>query len=279
MDGDLRIIKLANMFAKDNNIVYTYGLEKADELKKKENIIFCSKLDEAMQKAQIIVGPIPFSSDGREINAPFSNNQITVGELTQKLEKKMLIAGAIAPHICEIMQYKNCRVVDIMKKEEVAILNAISTAEGAIQVMIQNTDTIIHGSKILILGFGRITKVLAKKLEGLSAKVTCTARKSEDLSWIRAYGYNYINTNEIEQNLSQYDIIINTIPNMILNKEKLQYVRKDTLLLDLASNPGGIDREEAKNKQLKLIWALALPGKVAPVTTAEIIKDAIYSCL
>lgn len=267
------------MFAKDNNIVYTYGLEKADELKKKENIIFCSKLDEAMQKAQIIVGPIPFSSDGREINAPFSNNQITVGELTQKLEKKMLIAGAIAPHICEIMQYKNCRVVDIMKKEEVAILNAISTAEGAIQVMIQNTDTIIHGSKILILGFGRITKVLAKKLEGLSAKVTCTARKSEDLSWIRAYGYNYINTNEIEQNLSQYDIIINTIPNMILNKEKLQYVRKDTLLLDLASNPGGIDREEAKNKQLKLIWALALPGKVAPVTTAEIIKDAIYSCL
>ena len=36
--GDLRIIKLAKMLAEDGNQVYTYGVEKAEELKENENI-------------------------------------------------------------------------------------------------------------------------------------------------------------------------------------------------------------------------------------------------
>ena len=164
-----------------------------------------------------------------------------------------------------------------MEKEEVAILNAISTAEGAIEVAISNTEKVLHGSNILILGFGRIGKVLAKKLEGLSAKVTCAARKNEDFAWIRAYGYNTENINDLGENLSKYDLIINTVPYLIINKERLEYIKKDCLLIDLASNPGGIDFKEAEAMNIKCIWALALPGKVAPVTTAEILKDAIYN--
>ena len=76
-------------------------------------------------------------------------------------------------------------------------------------------------------------------------------------------------------NLAEYDIIINTVPHLILNSEKMEYVRKDCLLIDLASNPGGIDKRAAKERELKLIWALALPGKVAPVTSAEHIKRII----
>ena len=66
---------------------------------------------------------------------------------------------------------------------------------------------------------------------------------------------------------------------MMIDKKKLTYVREDTLLIDLASAPGGIDMEAAKKKGIKAIWALALPGKVAPITTAEIIKDSIYNVL
>ena len=166
-----------------------------------------------------------------------------------------------------------------MKREELAVLNTISTAEGAIEIAIANTNKIIHGSKVLILGFGRIGKVLARKLAGLSAKVTCAARKDEDLAWIKAYGHNEININTLGENLGEFDIIINTVPHLILNKERMQYVKEDCLLIDLASNPGGIDKKEAKERNLKLIWALALPGKVAPVTTAEFIKDTIYNIL
>ena len=35
----------------------------------------------------------------------------------------------------------------------------------------------------------------------------------------------------------------------------------------------------AKEKGLQLVWALSLPGKVAPTTTAEFIKDTIYNIL
>ena len=56
----------------------------------------------------------------------------------------------------------------------------------------------------------------------------------------------------------------------------MKYIKKDTLLIDLASNPGGIDKNEAKDKGLKLIHALGLPGKIAPVSSAKFIKKIIY---
>lgn len=280
MVGDLRIIKLANMLAKDGNIIYTYGLEKAKELKENSTIKFCSTLEEIVDKdIDIAIGPIPFSSDGKSINMPFSNQKLQVKELLDKLNKKTLIAGSISTQVCEIAKDKNIDIIDIMKREELAVLNTIATAEGTIQIAIENTEKIIHGSEILILGFGRVGKILAKKMEALSAKVTCAVRRKEDIAWAKAYGYNQININTIGENLSKYDIIINTVPDLILNKERLKYVKKECLLIDLASNPGGIDREETKQKNLKFIWALALPGKVAPITTAQFLKDTIYNIL
>lgn len=277
--GDLRIIKLAQMLVKDGNKVYTYGLEKAEELKDVENIIFCDKLSKVVQDSEIVIGPIPFSSNGKHINSPFSDNTISVRELMNAINAKILIAGSIAPEIYDLANDEYIEIIDIMKREELAVLNTISTAEGTIEIAISNTNKIIHGSKVLILGFGRIGKVLARKMAGLSAKVTCAARKNEDLAWIKAYGHQATNINTLGENLAQYDMIINTVPNLILTSERLQNVNNDCLLIDLASNPGGIDKKAAKDRGLKLVWALALPGKVAPVTTAEFIKDTIYNVL
>lgn len=277
--GDLRIIKLAKMLAADGNKVYAYGLEKAEEIKENSNIILCEKLTDAVRNSEIIIGPIPFSSNGKEINSPFSDKQISIRELMHVINAKTLIAGSIIPEVYELANDEYIEIIDIMRREELAVLNTISTAEGTIEIIIANTNKIIHGSRVLILGFGRIGKVLAKKLAGLSARVTCAARKDEDLAWIKAYGYMETNINAIGENLSEYDIIVNTVPHLILTEERLKYIKKDCLLVDLASNPGGIDKRAAKNKKLKLIWALALPGKVAPVTTAEFIKDTIYNIL
>ena len=277
--GDLRIIKLAKMLAEDGNNVYTYGMEKAEELKENKNIIMCNKLQETVKKSEIVIGPIPFSSNGKGINAPFSDNIISIRELMHVINAKILIAGSITPDVYDLANDEYIEIIDIMKREELAVLNTISTAEGTIEIIIANTNKIIHGSKVLILGFGRIGKVLARKLAGLSAKVTCAARKDEDLAWIRAYGHMETNINAIGENLSEYDVIINTVPHLVLTSEKIKYVKDDCLLVDLASNPGGIDKKAAKDKNLKLIWALALPGKGAPVTTAEFIKDTVYNIL
>ena len=277
--GDLRTIKLAKILAKEGNMVYTYGLEKAEELKENKNIIFCEKLIEAVKMVQVVIGPIPFSSDGININMPFSEGKLSIREFMHNLNAKILIAGTIAPDVYELANDEYIEIVDIMKREELAVLNTIATAEGAIEIAIANTNKILHGSNVLVLGFGRIGKVLARKLAGLSTKVTCAARKEEDLAWIKAYGHKATNINLIGKNLSEFDVIINTVPQMILTAEKMEYVKQECLLIDLASNPGGIDKKAAKEKGLQLVWALALPGKVAPTTTAEFIKDTIYNIL
>lgn len=260
--GDLRIIKLAKMLAKDENIVYTYGLDNADELKEEKNIFLCKEMKNVISKyTDVVIGPIPFSSNQININAPFSKEEIKIEEFMQNLNMKTLIAGSISPNIYNIAMENKIKIIDIMKREELAILNTISTAEGAIEIAISNTDRIIHQSNVLILGFGRIGKVLAKKMEGLSAKVTCSARKTEDLAWIQAYGYKAINTNFLKEDLSKFDIIINTIPHLIIDEEKIRYLKEECLLIDLASKPGGIDEKASKDRNLKLISALALPRK------------------
>ena len=277
--GDLRIIKLAVMLAKEQNEIFAYGLEKAEELKNNLKIKHCESIKKAIQEVEIVIGPIPFSSNGKTINMPFSEKEVTIREMMHVINAKVLIAGGIFPEVYELANDEYIEIIDIMKREELAVLNTIATAEGTIQIAIESTNKIIHGSEVLILGFGRIGKVLARKLAGLSAKVTCAARKDEDLAWIQAYGHKATNINSIGENLKQYDIIINTVPHIILNEEKLKYVKKDCLLIDLASNPGGIDKKAVKDNKLKFVWALSLPGKVAPTTSAEFIKDTIYNII
>lgn len=210
---------------------------------------------------------------------PFSDKEITIREMMHNINAKVLIAGSILPEVYEMANDEYIEIIDIMKREELAVLNTIATAEGTIQVAIENTNRILHGSEVLILGFGRIGKVLARKLAGLSVKVTCAARKDEDLAWIEAYGHKSLNINNLGENLRTFDIIINTVPHIILTEQKLEYVKKETLLIDLASNPGGIDKKAIKDRNLKFVWALSLPGKVAPTTSAEFIKNTIYNIL
>ena len=277
--GDLRIIKLAIMLAKDGNEIYSYGLEKAEDLKNVTNITQCDTLRKAIENVEVVIGPIPLSSNGNTVNMPFSDQELTIRELMHNINAKIFIAGSISPEVYELANYEYVEIIDIMKREELAVLNTIATAEGTIQVAIENTNKILHGSEVLILGFGRIGKVLARKLAGLSVKVTCAARKDEDLAWIHAYGHKATNINNIGENLKQYDIIINTVPHLILTEEKIKYVKQDALLIDLASNPGGIDKKAVKDQKLKFVWALSLPGKVAPTTSAEFIKDTVYNIL
>lgn len=272
--GDLRIVKLIEMLAKDGFEIKTYALEKIKNIK---NVKKCNTLEETIENSDIIIGPIPISSDNTHINTPFSDKLLTIDEFSLKITGKKLIAGSIKPELYQLNDNKDIEIIDILNREELAVLNAISTAEGAIQIAMDESIRTIHGSNVLILGYGRIGRVLAKMLEGIGANVYCEARKNIDLAWIKAYGYKPVHENELSKSLSKYDIIMNTIPAMILDEKKLKKVKKECLIIDLASNPGGVDRTVAKKLKLKTIWALTLPGKVAPLTSAEFIKDAIYN--
>lgn len=277
--GDLRIVKLAEMLIEDKFNINTFGIEKQETLEKIQQIKKSKSLKEAVQDADIVIGPIPLSSNNIQINTPFSDKIITLEELAKELNGKKFIAGSIKEEFYEYVKDKQVEIIDILKREELVVLNTIATAEGAIQIAMEETLKTIHSSNVLVLGFGRVGKILANKLKQIGANVYCTARKNVDLAWIKAYGYNEIKMNELNKNLNKFDIIINTIPTIIIKKEELNKIKKECLLIDLASNPGGIDRLEAKKQGVKVIWALSLPGKVAPVTSAKYIKDTLYNII
>jgi len=273
--GDLRLVKLAEMLIDEGAEVYTYGLENADFNTKQINA--CVSIEEVIGHSEIIVGPIPFTSDGKKINTPFSNVKIDVEELLKQLKEKTLIAGAIRSETYNMAEQYDVTIIDIMKREELSVLNAISTAEGAIKIAIEETLRNLHGSNVLVMGFGRIGKVLSQMLNGIGAKVDCEARKDSDLAWIKAYGYKPVPLSELNENLNKYDVIINTIPYMVLDRDAIDLIKKDALVIDLASNPGGVDKVAIKEKGIKFVWALSLPAKVAPITSAEFIKETLYN--
>ncbi|HOV70081.1 MAG TPA: NAD(P)-dependent oxidoreductase, partial [Clostridia bacterium] len=171
------------------------------------------------------------------------------------------------------------RVVDFLGREDMAVQNAIPTAEGAIQIAMEKTPYTLNGSNILILGYGRVGKYLARMLAGIGAKVWVTARKFSDLAWIESMGYNPVTYNELREKLGIMDIIFNTVPCMVLGESELRRVNRSCLIIDLASKPGGVNFKCAEELGINTIWALSLPGKVAPVTAARIMKNTIYNII
>lgn len=250
--GDLRIIKLVKLLEKESFVVSTFGLEKSNEIKQNQKN---ETIEECLKNSRMVISSIPFSKDGIHINAPFANQPIEAEYLFKNLRNVKFIAGSIQKEIID----KSVEVIDILQNETLTIMNAIPSAEGAIQVAMEQSLKTIHGSNSLVMGFGRIGKILSKMLNGIGAKVYCEARKSTDLAWIEAYGFNSINLKDIEDYLPKFDFIFNTIPVMILDKTRLEKVKKDCLIIDLASNPGGVNFEVAKELGIKTNWALGLP--------------------
>jgi len=271
--GDLRIVKLVDMLNADGYNVYTYGLEQAniDDIQK------CKSIEEVSEKSDIIVSSIPFTSDGVNVNTPFSKNKISIEEVAKYIKGKIFIAGRIEEELYQ--KFSETKVIDLLKREELTVLNTIATAEGTIQIAMEESTKTLHGSKILVMGFGRVSKILSNMLKGIGAEVYCETRTTVNCAWIKAYGYNPILLDELDEELNKFDVIINTIPHIILNKERLKKVKKDCIIIDIASNPGGVDRNSAKELGIKMIWALSLPGRVAPITSAEFIKETLENII
>ncbi len=299
--GDLRIAKLVEMYAKDENInkIYTYGLEKYFEEKnskiKQEHdanlkpfikielhedvetkIIMCNNLEEALQDSNIVISAMPFSKDNVNINAPFSANEITIDSLIELLKGKTFIAGGIPDRISNETSI-NC--IDLLKNEELTILNAIPTVEGAIRLAIEKREETIHESNVLICGFGRIGKILCDRFKALGANVYCSARKEADLAWIREKRYIPLKYSELSTFAPIFDIVINTVPTVILNEKELRNLKDNALVIELASKPGGIDLEWAKKLGIRVVLAPGIPGKEMPKTAAKYIKNVVNKFL
>lgn len=273
--GDLRNVKLIESLAKDGVKLYTYGFNNIFE--NKNNIMELDTIEKCLEKSDYVISAIPLSKDGIYLNSPYIKEKVDLREVIYKMTNKIFVAGVIDKKIVEILEKQNNKIVDLMNNEVLTIYNAIATVEGAIAKMIMNTDITLYKSNILILGYGRIGKILSNRLSNFGANIFCEARKEKDIAWINTDGYIPVELEKLEEFIRQnkIDIIINTIPYLILNNKVLDLLNKNVYILDLASKPGGVDLEHAKKLNLNVEWYLGVPGKIAPFSVAEFIKDVL----
>lgn len=275
--GDQRQVHLADLLAMDS-VVYAIGF--SDDIIFSEHVNHVKSLVEVPAPVDIIVLPIPAMASVRTISAPLCAHPLLADEVLSCGDPGTLVMGGM---INSVLQKKceqhGLQWIDYMEREELAILNAVPTAEGAIQIAMEELPTVLFGQRCLITGFGRISKVLVRDLLALGMDVTVSARKFADLAWITVYGARKLPICRLGDRLDKYDLIINTVPAKLFDRSMLSKVRKDSLIIDLASKPGGVDFDAARELGVNTIWALSLPGKVAPISAGQIICDTIYNIL
>lgn len=269
--GDLRFVRLSQLLVSKGYDVAIYGLCHPDIPKE---VTFCSSINE-LKYFPYIIGPIPFSKDGKCVYTPTCNSYISIEQFFLAASNSYVLGSVLKPQMRQLFDKHHIAYCDIMDMNEIAILNAIPTAEGAIQYAMQNSEITLHKSNCLVLGYGRCGKVLAQKLLALGANVSVEARSSTDLSYISTYGYRPIALNDIKNYLGEFDFIFNTIPVKILDASTIDLFNPQVVYIELASTPGGIDVDYCQEKGILYVAAPSLPGIVAPKTAADI----LFQCL
>lgn len=271
--GDKRQLYLAKSIMEDGYNVFISGFELSCETGSLSEL----PADRVAEKCDNIILPLPVTTDGRTINAPYSENEIAVDDdFIISLVNKNVFGGMMNRLIMKNDIWSMVNWGDYYLREEFAVSNAIPTAEGAIALAVQNHDGMLCGSECLVAGFGRIGKILTKQLLGMGARVYVAARKTKDFAFIRAIGATPVRYSELRR---RFDIIFNTVPEIVIDSSVIGWQKKGDIIIELASLPGGIDRKAAALGEIKVVDAQSLPGKYSPKAAGEFIKEAVYNML
>lgn len=271
--GDLRSLYAAGKLSQ-NFDVDTYGFNDKNLVIPSIRILSNSP----EEKYDYVILPLPASTDNKNINAPYFSKTIPLNIIPYIVKSGgLLFTGKSCTMLEEICDVNNITLVDYFEREELVVMNAVPTAEGAIEIIMKESGSTIYGMNILVTGYGRIAKVLVKYLTALGANVTVCARKYSDLAWAEIMGCGSVHISSLDSRLKEFETIINTVPARLFGKEQLSRLKPDCLIVDVASKTGLEDFEQAKNAGVNVIWALSLPGKVAPITAGHIIADTILN--
>ena len=222
---------------------YTTALSYAVNYLKAHNYTILSQPEGATH----LLLPVPsFGTDGRIKGG----GEIEI--LLQRLPKDITILGGNLDRP-ELAAY---HTIDFLKDSMYLAENAMITAHCALKLAMTKLPIILQGCPVLVVGWGRIGKCLAKLLQNIGACVTVAARKETDRAMLRALGYNTIDTAKLDT--SDYRVIFNTVPVMICQESP-----GFGLKIDLASTLGMGSQD--------VIWARGLPNSDAPESSGILI--------
>ncbi len=276
--GDARYIELIRYLNQlDGYAVQIVGYEQL-----KEKFGFVNKLNvhiNELERDQLDVVILPLQGIDQDgiVQAPFSNEAIQLpDDWFKSLNRStQIFTGVANDHLVAATIGANLKLTPLMARDDVAIYNSIPTAEGAIMLAMEKTESTIHGANVFVTGFGRVGQTVANKFAALGANVSVCSISSTDLARATEIGLGAIAIEDLKDHADRCNILINTIPALVIDANIIESLSEETLIIDLASSPGGVDFESAKSRGIEAILAPGLPGIVAPKTAGKILAQTI----
>lgn len=270
--GDDRDLYLSHHLKEKGYKVTLWGFDKigyeAFNLESMKN-----SLDQEV--APFIIFPMSGTKQWGEVRDKYSTKPVVVSEDFFRIlpTNTTILIGFARDWFKRLCIKYNIKLHEVAEDDEIAILNSIPSAEGAIQMAMENSQVTIHNSTSLVIGLGRCGMTLARLLKGLDSKVYVYARNKVSLARAFEMGFIPVDESNFDLTLTKMDFIFNTAPTLILPKERLDFCLNCEVIVDIASAPGGVDFEYAKERNIKALLAPGLPGIVAPKTAAKILSQ------
>lgn len=249
----------------------------SDRPLKGANLFISSDIEKVVKDAQVIIAPMSSTDENLYLKNTFVEKKIQLNEGFFNLLKKdtLFMIGFANPKLKRLMKEKGMNYLELARLDELAILNAIPTAEGAIKIAIEETDITLYASKILVYGLGKVGLTLAWRLKALGADTYGVTRNRAAIARGKDLGIKMLNYASLNKYLPDMDILFNTAPALLIDKEAIALLKEEAVIIDLASAPGGTDFSAARERGIKAILAPGLPGKIAPVSAGRILANLI----
>lgn len=279
LGGDDRYLHLMKRTLEHNANITAVGYPQ--DVTKEQHIKSALITDVDFENVDAILLPVEGMDQQGKIKSHYNDEEIYLTkEMLAKTPKTCIIYTGTANQTLRALAKESARpLVVLFERDDIAIANSVPTAEATLQIAMEETLKTVHDSEILIIGYGRIGKTIARLFYQVGAKVTVAARKDGDIARIREMTHKATDMHHLSNALATSDIIINTVPAPILQKEELSIIQANSLIIDVASKPGGTDFQTAEDLGLHAIHALGLPGKVAPTTAGNIIANVFITLL
>ena len=189
------------------------------------------------------------------------------------------LGGRLSAQAVEIARQAGVELADYFARPELAVYNAIPTAEGCIGILLRESTRTLWGANILLLGFGPVGRALAVRLAALGARVTVAARRPVQRAMAEEQGRRAVPLTDLAAAAAAFDTVVNTIPAPVLTAAVLAALPKGCLIVDLASKPGGTDFAAARRLGHTALHALSLPTVWAPETAGEALARTVQAIL
>ena len=224
---------------------------------------------EQVARADYILLPLPLDAE-----------RTPLAELLRAARPVALaLGGRVSAQAKLIAQETGIELIDYFARPELTVYNAIPTAEGCIGILLKERTRTLWGANLLVLGFGPVGQALAVRLAALGACVTVCARRAEQRALAESLGLRAAPLQSLAALAPAFDTVVNTIPAQVLTAPVLAALRPGSLVIDLASKPGGTDFEAARRLGHRAIHALSLPAACAPETAGEAVARTVLTIL